>query len=295
MTLLKQNKKIVVTIMAVIMVIVIVLSLTWKKDDAVAKINGQSITKDEVYNEMVKLYGAETVDQLIANRIIAEEAKKQNITVSESELNEQIQQLQESYGGEDAFNQALESNNTKLATVKEDLKNYLIVKKLLEPEIEITEEEIKTYFEENIDSFAQAEQVKASHILVDDEETANKVKQKLADGGDFAQLATEYSTDEGTKESGGDLGYFEQGTMVAEFDDVVFTLEVGKISDPVKTDYGYHIIKVVDKKEAKEANYEDSKSEIKDYLLEQQIQTVYSSWLEEKKLDYDIVNTLEEA
>ncbi|MDN3016877.1 peptidylprolyl isomerase [Paenibacillus sp. BSR1-1] len=295
MSLIKQKKKILLVIIAVIAVSAIILSFALKKDDAIATINGKAITKDDLYNEMVKQYGSETVDQLIANKIVASEATKQKITVSESDVNKQIEKLQESYGGEEAFNSALESNNTTLSAVKEDMKNYLTIKKLLEPEIEITEEEMKTYFEENKDSFAQAEQIKASHILVADEKTAKEVKQMLENGGDFPALAKEYSTDDSTKDQGGELGYFSKGDMVTEFDNAAFSLPVNQISDPVKTEYGYHIIKVEAKKEAKEANYDDSKAEIKEQLLEQKIDTEYTTWLEEKKKDYDIKNTLAEV
>ncbi|WP_263297657.1 peptidylprolyl isomerase [Neobacillus bataviensis] len=295
MSLIKQNKKILLVIIAVIAASAIILSFALKKDDAIATINGKAITKNDLYNEMVKQYGSETVDQLIANKIVASEATNQKITVSESDVNKQIEKLQESYGGEEAFNSALESNNTELSAVKEEMKNYLTIKKLLEPEIKITEEEIKTYFEENKDSFAQAEQVKASHILVADEKTAKEVKQKLENGGDFTALAKEYSTDDSTKDQGGELGYFSKGDMVTEFDNAAFSLPVNQISDPVKTEYGYHIIKVEAKKEAKEANYDVSKAEIKELLLEQKIETEYSTWLEEKKKDYDIKNTLAEV
>jgi foldase protein PrsA len=182
-----------------------------------------------------------------------------------------------------------------LAFLKQDLKNYLTIKQLLEPQIEITEEEMKTYFDENKDSFAEAEQIKASHILVPDEKTANEVKQKLNDGGDFAELAKDYSTDESTKDSGGDLGYFSKGTMVSEFEDVAFGLAVDQVSKPVKTEFGYHIIKVEAKKKAKEANYNDSKEEIKETLVDQKIDSEYTTWLENKKKSYDIENTLEEV
>ena len=80
--------------------------------------------------------------------------------------------------------------------------------------------------------------------------------------------------------------------MVAEFEDVAFTLPVNQISEPVKSDYGYHIIKVEEKKEAKEANFDDSKGDIKDTLINQKMQSEYSTWLEEKKKDYDIENSL---
>jgi foldase protein PrsA len=293
MTFIKENKKLVLIIAVLILAMGVFLSFALPKDKAVAKVDGAAISQDELYDVMVEQYGAATVEQLIADKIVDSEAKKEKVTITDEELNEEVDKLKESYGGEDVFNQMLESNNTTVDVLKEDLKNYLTIRKLLEPQIEITDEELQTYFEENKDSFGEAEQVKASHILVAEETTANEIKQKLADGADFAELAKEYSTDEGTKENGGELGFFAKGTMVTEFDDVAFTLPVNEISDPVKTDYGYHIIKVEEKKEAKEANFDDSKAEIKETLIEQKLETEYSTWLEEKKQDYDIENSLE--
>ncbi|NYE09205.1 foldase protein PrsA [Bacillus niacini] len=293
MTFIKENKNIVLIIAVLILAIGVFLSFALPKDKAVAKVDGKAINKDELYDVMVEQYGAATVEQLIADKIVASEAKKEKVTITDKELNEEVDKLKESYGGEEVFNQMLESNNTTVDALKDDLKNYLTIRKLLEPQIKITDEELQTYFDENKDSFGEAEQVKASHILVADEATANEIKQKLADGADFAELAKEYSTDEGTKENGGELGFFAKGTMVTEFDDVAFTLPVNEISDPVKTDYGYHIIKVEEKKEAKEANFDDSKKEIKETLIQQKMETEYSTWLEEKKKDYDIENSLE--
>lgn len=293
MTFIKNNKRMFIIITALILAMVVFLSLVLVKDDAIAKVDGESISKDELYDEMVKLYGTATVDQLISDKIVAKEAKKQKINITNEEIKEELEQLKESYGGEEVFNQTLESNNTTLADVEADIKNYLTIKKLLEPEIEITDEELKTYFDENKDSFGEAEQVKASHILVEDENKAKEIKAKLDADEDFAELAKEFSTDESTKESGGELGFFSKGTMVAEFDAAAFTLAVDQISDPVKSEYGYHIIKVEDKKEAKEANFEDSKEEIKEILFEQKMETEYTSWLEKKKEDYDIENSFE--
>jgi foldase protein PrsA len=292
MTWIKKNKRMTALILAFIVAAGVFLTFTLTKDEAVAKFNGESISKDELYDKMVEQYGSATVDQIISDKIVAAEAKKQKITVSDSVVNKEIDKLKAQYGGDNAFNQALESNNTTLTTVKNDLKNYLILKKLMEPDIKITDEEMKTYFNENKDSFATVDQVKASHILVADEKTAKEIKQKLDNGEDFAALAKKYSTDEGTKANGGELGYFAKGTMVTEFDNVAFSLPVNTISDPVKTEYGYHIIKVEAKKAAQAANYEDSKAQIKETLFDQKVDSQYRTWLDSKKKSYDIENTL---
>ncbi|MEH7417642.1 peptidylprolyl isomerase [Neobacillus drentensis] len=292
MTWIKKNKLLTALLLAVIIAAGVFLTFTLNKENAVATINGETITKDELYDQMVAQYGSDTVGQMINNKIVEAEAAKKKITISTSTVNSEVDKLKEQYGGEDVFKQALVGNNTTLAALKSDVKNYLLIKKLLEPEIKITENEMKTYFNENKDSFATAEQVKASHILVADEKTAKEIKQKLDNGEDFATLAKKYSTDDSTKDNGGELGYFAKGTMVTEFDNAAFSLPVNTISDPVKTTYGYHIIKVEDKKAAQAANYEASKAEIKETLLDQKVDSEYQTWIDSKKKNYDIKNTL---
>jgi len=118
----------------------------------------------------------------------------------------------------------------------------------------------------------EVEQVHARHILVADQETAEQVLARLEDGEDWATLASELSQDTGNSDSGGDLGWFPRGMMVAEFEDAVFSLEPGATSDPIETDYGYHIIQVLEKgmREADDATYESMMSE------------AFQSWFEEQ-------------
>lgn len=265
----------------------------WKgKSEVVATVNGENISKDELYDAMLKQSGQQALDSLISKKIIELEAKKQKITVSEKDIQDELEKYYEKYGGKEAFTQALAQNGFTIDEVKKDLELTVKVNKLLKPRIKISEEELKTYFEENKASFAQEKQVKASHILVETEKKANEIKDKLAKGEDFAKLAKENSTDPGSKGKGGDLGFFGRGQMVKEFEEAAFALKVGEISAPVKTEYGYHIIKVTEIKDAKEANYEQSKDKISDILFEQKLQTEYSAWLQELYPKYKIENSL---
>jgi peptidyl-prolyl cis-trans isomerase D len=144
-------------------------------------------------------------------------------------------------------------------------------------EVTLEEDDLNGYYEDNIDMFTQQKQVKASHILfmtAQDaspeeiekiEEKAASVLERAKKGEDFAALATEFS-DDTSKSKGGDLGYFSQGRMVKEFEDAAFALEPGQISDLVKTDYGYHIIKVEDKKERSVKAYDEAKGQVDSIL-----------------------------
>lgn len=267
----------------------------WKgNSEIVASVNGEKISKDELYDAMLKQSGQQTLESLISKKVIELEAKKQKVTVSEKDKQNELDKYYEQYGGEEAFNQVLAQNGLSLDEVKKDLEVNVKVTKLLKSRISISNEELKTYFEENKATFAQEKQVKASHILVDKEEKANEIKDKLAKGEDFAKLAKENSKDTGSKENGGDLGFFGSGQMVKEFEEAAFALKVGEISAPVKTQYGYHIIKVAEIKDAEEADYEKSKDKISDILFEQKLEAEYSAWLQELYTKYNIKNSLTE-
>ncbi|MFP7486166.1 peptidylprolyl isomerase [Priestia filamentosa] len=288
------KRKVMYIILSVALVALIVCGgWVYSKEQVVASVDGSDITKDDVYNLLADQNGAAAVDTLITEKIIDKEAEKEDIKITAKQVNQELDDLKEQYGGEDTFNQTLEASGVSLSSLKEDIKKNKEIEELLRPSIKITEKEMKEYFNENKDSFAQAAQVKASHILVDDEKTAKEIKEKLDKGEDFATLAKKYSTDTATSESGGELGYFEEGTMTDEFDKKAFSMKKGEISDPVKTDYGYHIIKVEDVKGAKQASYKDSKAQVKEAIFNEKLQTEYSTWLEKKKKEYDITNSFE--
>ena len=147
----------------------------------------------------------------------------------------------------------------------------------MRPRVSVTQREIERFFNENIDTYSTPEQVRASHILLktgegkDDAAVKAKAEEVLkeakAPGADFAALAKKYSEDETSAKNGGDLDYFSRGRMLPEFDQVAFTLEPGQISDLLKTQYGYHIIKVTDKKAATTKTLDEVKAQITDQLM----------------------------
>lgn len=288
----QSNKKRVIVLLIAIALIAIVLlavnSNSSKKEDTVALVNDEKITKDELYDYLVKSNGQEALNALIINKIILSEAKDKNINITKENIQDEIDKMIESVGGEQSFDMALQYSGVSKDDLEKNVETNLYLKKLLEPEISITEEEQKTYFEENKEAFNQQEEVKARHILVETEKEALDIKEKLDAGESFEKLAKEHSIDPSNKEQGGELGFFSKGKMVPEFENVAFSLKVGEISSPVKTSFGYHIIEVEDKKEAKEANYEDSKEDVKDMIFQQKFPDAYNAWLQDKFEKYKI-------
>lgn len=288
-----MNKKLLYSLLAIgLVAITFVVATGFSKSETVASVEGEKITKDELYDVLVKSQGEEATALLIEEKLVALEMKKEKLSVSDKEVDAELASYVENTGGEDAFAAALEQSGMTEKQFKENIVQFLSLQKLMEPRIEVTDEEMKAFFEENKDSMAEPAQVEASHILVEDEATAKEVAEKLKDGGDFVALAKEYSTDEGNAENGGELGFFTADKMVPEFSEVAFAMKSDEVSDPVQTEHGYHIIKVTDKKEAKDAVYDDNVDLIKETITGQKLEAEYGVWMEEMQEKYDIKNSL---
>lgn len=197
------------------------------------------ITKEEFYNELKAQAGDQVLKQMVETMLLEKDYK-----VTDKEIDAKIKEYKEQFGGEEGLKQALKQNGMEdEQAFKKLVERELLAQKAATNGVNVSEEEVKKEFEDKY-----KEEIKASHILVKDEKTAKEVKERLDKGEDFTKLASNYSIDPGSKDKGGDLGYFTKGNMVPEFDQVVFSLDVNHVSDPVKTEYGYHIIKVTDKK-----------------------------------------------
>lgn len=262
-------------------------------EEAVATVDGETITANDLYQLMVKSVGPQAVEQLITQKLIDNEAAKQNISVSEEEVNVEFEEIKGNFPSEEMFNMQLQYMGISEEQFKEQLASDLKLRKLVEPEIEVTEEEVQTFYEENQEQFGTPEQVRASHILLkkEDKELAEKILSEVKNGGDFAALAKEYSEDSSAAQ-GGDLGYFGRGQMVPPFEEAAFSLEVNEISDLVESQYGYHIIKVTDKKEADIPSFEEVKDQVREIVLNQKLSERVSSYIQELRSAAKIENAL---
>lgn len=261
---------------AVLLVIALVVALALNADklkgifnqDVAATVNGEEITwsqidkKYETVPESMRTYiTKETLlNQTINELVIKQEVEKRDIVVDEAYLNVMVDNVKDQFPDEKTFNETLVSYGISYQELVDQLELSLKLNKMLEmefPILKVNESEIESFFEENKESLSVPEQVKASHILVNDSNTADEIIEKLDDGEDFAELAEEYSIDTASAVYGGELGYFSRGMMIAEFEEAAFEMEIGEISEPVKTIYGYHIIKLTDRKAQEEAKLDD--------------------------------------
>lgn len=241
--------------------------------DAIAIVNGDKISKED-YKEEMSFYGAmlasrqnlknSIVQMMVQDKLISDDMKANKIEIADKDVNEAFLNSVKQFGGQEQFDKMLDDYNMDVEKFKDTVRKDLMYQKHKEwftKENPVTDEEIKDYYEDNKDEFAKRD---ASHILVEDEKTAKEIKEKLDNGEDFAKLAKEYSKDSANAENGGNLGTFSKGQMVKEFEDAVFNLKEGEISNPVKTQFGYHIIKLNKVADSVEDNKEAIKNALTD-------------------------------
>ena len=193
------------------------------------------------------------------------------------------------------YNAAMKKGLNKDKEVKdviEEAKRKILIARLLKDEVEgdveVTEIEITDYYKENKEKFAAPETLRASHILVRDEGEANDIQKKVAKGEDFEKLAEEYSVDP-TSKIGGDIGYFAKGQLVPEFEEVCFDMKVGETSGVVKTRFGYHIIKLTEKKEPHIKELYEVEDSIKEALGRVKKKLLFSKYVESLKEKSQII------
>lgn len=268
------------------------LLIGFNKEEVVATVGGNEIEQGTLYEQMVRINGPEALDILISNEIVRQEAEEADIEITDEEIAAELAEYEEQYGGAEGLTAAIEGSGLAMEDFEEEMEIFLKIEKLIGPEIDINDEAVASYFKENKEALGQTATVEASHILTETKEEAEEVAQKLADGGDFAELAAEYSVDPGTAENGGELGSFGPGEMTPAFEEAAFALDPDEISEPVETEFGYHVIKVTDKTEAVEASLEDSQEQIREILFDEALNANYAAWLTEKKAAYEIESEL---
>jgi peptidyl-prolyl cis-trans isomerase C len=238
------------------------------------------------------------LDDLVTYTMLKQEAKARNIEVADAEIEQQLAVMKQEAGTEERFKKALADRNMTVERLKSDARVQLSISKMMNAQVAsaaaATDADVKAFYDKNPDKFKRGESVRASHILIrvsekapeEDKQKArariDAVLKRAKAGEDFAVLAREHSQD-GSAAQGGDLNYFEKGRMVAPFDKVAFTLKPNEISDVVTTEFGYHIIKVVDHKAAGTVPMEEVAENVKKFLTEQKKQETAQGFISQVK------------
>ncbi|MEK7017718.1 peptidylprolyl isomerase PrsA [Bacillus sp. FSL R9-9410] len=243
-----------ITFIITALISILMLSACGQKNDSatIATTTNSTITKSDFEKQLKDRYGKDTLYEMVAQDVITKKYK-----VSDDAVDKEVEKAKDQYG--EQFKATLENNRLK---DEEDFKNQIKFKLSLNEAIKqsVTEKDVKDHYKPEI---------KASHILVSDENEAKEIKKKLDTGTSFEELAKQESQDILSKDNGGDLGYFGAGKMTPEFEKAAYKLKVGQISNPVKSPNGYHIIKLTDKKDLEP--YDKVKDSIRKDLEEERI------------------------
>ena len=290
------------------------IGLTGCNKDAAAKVNGQVISNKELnaqLDQLKKQYpqmftGADAegrlldfkkrlLDNLINQALITQAAKEKGISVTDADVQKQIDQLKSGFKDQAQFDAALKSAGMTVDQLKTQIKNQLVTQKLIEKisaSEKVTDAEIQAYYDKNKTQFYQKAAKKASHILFkpDDKATAEKVLKEVQAGGDFAALAKKYSIDAATASNGGDLGW-PSSAYVPEFQAALDKLKKGQTSGLVQTPYGWHIIRVTDERAGSQQPLSAVKQQIEQILVQQRRADAYQKFLNDlrKKAKIEIL------
>lgn len=306
-------------LLAVLAITVLAVPAFAADQDLVAKVGGIPITVYELQREQQKIlpfnvsfHGGlsqekiaeireQALQKLIERAYKVQYALTEEIAVENAAVDKQIQPLIEKYKS---------VKELEKATGKEGLKGYrasvyrqLLAQKAeaqaVDARVKVTDAEVREYYEKNKASYKRPKQFKASHILIKVDPASNSVEReallkkakelaaKAKAGEDFYNLAY-YNSDDRSKFVGGDLGYFHVGQTVKEFEDALLAMKVGEVSEPVKSMYGYHIIKLDEVNEARQLTFDDASGKIRETLEKKQRDAVYEKWMSELKAKYPV-------
>ncbi len=239
---------------------------------------GQKLSEDE-RQELERSFLVQVIDRELS----LAQADRMGLKIDPAEHERAIEETRRDYP-EGTFETMLRERGTNLrewsAELKEDLLMEKVVQQLVYSRIEASEEEVSRYYEENTREFDRPDQVRARQIVVATEEEGEKVLGLLRQGEPFAAVARKFSLSPDA-DQGGDLGFFSKGEMPPEFEKAVLGLAVGQLSDLVKSEYGYHVFLVEEKRKAARLTLDDVREEIRETLLSAKKEKAYQDWLRE--------------
>jgi peptidyl-prolyl cis-trans isomerase C len=289
--------------------------------DPVAVVNGVEISSKEYETEvnlqlqqatqqgrqipdaMLPKIKADILNNLIDRELLYQKSQKENIAANAEKVSKEIKTIKDKFPSQEEFEKVIAEMGISEAEIKSQIERNLAIRQLIDTQvidkITVSEADTRAYYDNNPNLFRKPEQIKASHILIKVESDATdlqkaqarieiaKIQQMLKDGQDFATLAREHSQGPSAK-NGGDLGYFGRGQMVKPFADAAFALKPGQVSEIVETQFGYHLIKVVDKQPESTMAYAEVKDRLTQHLKTQRIDREAKKYIDTLKKDAKI-------
>ena len=309
----KENINIIAVSLFTILCLFIAISLAAKVvNKTVATVDGEVILMSEyerrakpVIEEYEKLLTGpdreirikelkeKIIEQMIDEKILIHETKRKKIKVNKKEIEDGIGEIRKRFGTEEEYNQELARQGLSEEKFREQVKEQLMVIKLIDQEVKAkvvppTDSEIEDFYKQNEAEMVEPEQVRARHILIKVDENTDKkkalniikdiLKEVKKGKTSFAELAKKYSQGPSAPR-GGDMGFFIRGQMVRKFEEAAFALKVGEISDVVETEYGYHIIQCIEKKAAEKKSLEEIRDYLRNFIFQKRMEERYAEWL----------------
>lgn len=282
-------------------------------DRIVANVNGEIILLSDVRKQIVAMRSfigrpggpADNVSEfdalrgMVDEKIILNHAKEANIAVKDSDVDQTVEQIKSGNGIDDAvLEETLNAQGMTIAQYREKLKNQMVIQRVTSMEIggvNVSDDEVRSYYRRNVKDFMEPGKVRLSHIVALAQEEAPTGKAAMAEakivtalkdiraGADFAEKAKKLSED-GAAEVGGDLGWFTRGKMLPVFEDAAFSMKKGDVAGPIRTQHGFHIIKVTDREEPKQTAFEEVAAKIHEKLASEAFARKRNTWLEKLRV-----------
>ncbi len=308
----KLNLKIYLLSIGVLLMAVAAMAEREVVDRVVARVNDEIILYSEFserFNPVMEEYGRflegadlqkgknelkeNVLDQIIDEKLLLQKARLEGITVSDEEIDQGIGEIRNRFPTEMEFKDEIARQGLTGGNFRENIKDQLKVIKLINEKIRDgvsppTEEDARNYYMAHEEQMVSPEQVQARHILVrssgensleEDKEKIREIYEKVIQSPEnFGEFAREYS-ECGSAVRGGDLGSFSRGDMVTEFEEVAFNLDINEVSEPFKTRFGYHIVKVIGRRGSEKRSYEEVKDNLKNMLYQMEMEREYERFL----------------
>jgi parvulin-like peptidyl-prolyl isomerase len=312
------NRKIISAMALILLLFIGGCNLASKSDPTIATVNSEKITQSEYVQhnnlirndfenkqgaildetkdkELIDKINSATFDDLILQKLVGQDAQKQGIKVNSADIDSVLNSFKQSKNsletdGYQKFLDQMKVSEKDLRAQIEISQLYDMLQDKVTANITVSDADAQKYYNDNPIMFQDQGGIQIYHILVDTEPKASEVMAKIKQGGDFAALAKQYSLDPGSKDQGGDVGLVNDSTdFVPEFKKAALALQPGQLyPQPVKTEYGYHIIKAGDKKTASQMSFEQIKEQLKLKLINDMKDQTFNTYLEQLKNNADI-------